>query len=111
MREDGGVGYRLSPLPESYPVIRVFEKWMKDTYPMVLPKSKIGQSIEYASAYRAAIVYSLIGTCKNAGIEPRVWMEDVLKQIPYYLREDRDLAELLPRAWALRNQLRQNCCE
>lgn len=58
-----------------------------------------------ASAYRAAIVYSLIGTCKNAGIEPRAWMEDVLEQIPYYLRDGRDLTELLPRAWASRNQL------
>lgn len=58
-----------------------------------------------ASAYCAAIVYSLIGTCKNAGIEPLVWMGDVLKQIPYYLRDGRDLAELLPRAWASQNQL------
>lgn len=132
---------------ESYPVILVFEKWMKDTYPTVLPKSRTGWVIEYAfalllprlsryvndgrisidnnpvervirplalgrknwlfcsndaSAYRAAIVYSLIGTCKNAGIEPNVWMEDVLKQIPYYLRDGCDLAELLPRAWASR---------
>ena len=31
-------------------------------------------------------------------------MEDVLKQILYYLRDGRDLAELLPRAWASRNQ-------
>lgn len=134
-------------LKESLPTIRVFEKWMLDTYPTVLPKSKIGEAIAYtytllprltryvndgrinidnnlienairplalgrknwlfcgndASAYRAAIVYSLISTCKNAGIEPRVWMEDVLKQIPYYLRDGRDLAELLPRAWATRN--------
>lgn len=58
-----------------------------------------------ASAYRAAIVYSLIGTCKNACIEQRLWMEDVLKQIPYYQRDGRDLAELLPRAWSSRNQL------
>ncbi|MBQ0088102.1 MAG: transposase [Prevotellaceae bacterium] len=129
---------------ESYPVIQVFEKWMKDTYPTVLPKSKIGQAIEYtysllprlsryvndgrinidnnpvenairplalgrknwlfcgndASAYRAAIVYSLIGTCKNAGVDPRIWMEDVLKKIPYYLRDNLDLKELLPREWA-----------
>ena len=35
---------------ESYPVILVFEKWMKYTYPTVLPKSRIGQSIEYAFA-------------------------------------------------------------
>lgn len=53
-----------------------------------------------ASAYRAAIVYSLIGTCKAAGVEPRQWMEDVLRQMPYYERDGRDLAELLPREWA-----------
>ena len=53
-----------------------------------------------ASAYRAAIVYSLISTCKNAGIEPRTWMEDVLTKIPYYLRDGKDLSELLPRHWA-----------
>ena len=53
-----------------------------------------------ASAYRAAIVYSLIGTCKAAGVEPRQWMEDVLRQMPYYEREGRDLSELLPREWA-----------
>ena len=128
----------------SYPTIQVFEKWMLDTYPTVLPKSKIGMAISYtytllprlsryvndgrinidnnlienairplalgrknwlfcgndASAYRAAIVYSLISTCKNAGIEPRIWMEDVLTKIPYYLRDGKDLSELLPRRWA-----------
>lgn len=128
----------------SYPTIRVFEKWLLDTYPTVLPKSKIGMAISYtytllprlsryvndgrinidnnlienairplalgrknwlfcgndASAYRAAIVYSLIGTCKNTGIEPRIWMEDVLTKIPYYLRDGKDLADLLPRKWA-----------
>ena len=129
---------------EAYPVILVFEKWLKDTYPTVLPQSKIGKAISYAyallprlslyvndgrinidnnkienairplalgrknwlfcgndaSAYRAAIVYSLIGTCKNAGVEPRIWMEDVLRQIPYYQRDGRNLSELLPRVWA-----------
>ena len=53
-----------------------------------------------ASAYRAAIVYSLISTCKNAGIEPRIWMEDVLTKIPDYRRDGKDLSELLPRQWA-----------
>jgi len=58
----------------------------------------------YDRVSRAASVYSLIGTCKNAGIEPRVWMEDVLRQIPYYKRDGRDLAELLPRAWKTRHE-------
>lgn len=135
---------RAKRLEISYPTIQVFEKWMLDTYPTVLPKSKIGMAISYtytllprlsryvndgrinidnnlienairplalgrknwlfcgndASAYRAAIVYSLISTCKNAGIEPRIWMEDVLTKIPYYLRDGKDLSELLPRQWA-----------
>ena len=52
-----------------------------------------------ASAYRAAIVYSLISTCKAVDVDPRTWMEDVLRKIPYYKRDQRDLAELLPFNW------------
>ncbi|MCF0168489.1 MAG: IS66 family transposase [Bacteroidales bacterium] len=52
-----------------------------------------------AAADRAAIVYSLIACCKAAEVDPREWMEDVLRQIPYYQRDGRDLEELLPLAW------------
>lgn len=127
----------------SYPTIRLFETWMKETYLKVLPNSKMGDAIEYtysllprlsryvndgrinidnnlienairplalgrknylfcgndASAYRAAIVYSLISTCKAVDVDPRTWMEDVLRKIPYYRRDQRDLAELLPFNW------------
>ena len=127
----------------SYPTIRLFETWMKETYLKVRPNSKMGDAIEYtysllprlsryvndgrinidnnlienairplalgrknylfcgndASAYRAAIVYSLISTCKAADVDPRTWMEDVLRKIPYYQRDQRDLAELLPFNW------------
>lgn len=51
------------------------------------------------SAYSAAIVYSLIGTCKFTGGDPRVWMEDVLRRIPYYERDKKDMTEFLPRNW------------
>ncbi len=127
----------------SYPTIRLFETWMKETYLKVLPNSKMGDAIEYtysllprlsryvndgrinidnnlienairplalgrknylfcgndASAYRAPIVYSLISTCKAVDVDPRTWMEDVLRKIPYYQRDQRDLAELLPFNW------------
>lgn len=53
-----------------------------------------------ASAYRAAIVYSLISTCKAAGVDPREWMEDVLCKLPYYHRDGKDISVLLPRTWA-----------
>lgn len=52
-----------------------------------------------ASAYRAAIVYSLIASCKAADVDPRIWMEDVLVKIPLYKRNNKDLIELLPRNW------------
>lgn len=57
------------------------------------------------SVYRAAIVYSLIGTCRAAGVDPRTWMEDVLSKLPYWQRDGKDLAGLLPRAWAKENQI------
>ena len=52
-----------------------------------------------AAADRAAIVYSLIASCKAVEIDPREWMEDVLRQLPYYQRDGRDIEALLPAAW------------
>lgn len=132
----------------SYPTIRLFETWMKESYLKVLPNSKMGDAIEYtysllpslsryvndgrinivnnlienairplalgrknylfcgndASAYRAAIVYSLISTCKAVYVAPRTWMEDVLRKISYYQRDQRDLVELLPFNWNNKNE-------
>ncbi len=51
------------------------------------------------SAVRAAIIYSLIGTCKAAGVDPREWMTDVLRKLPVYKQEKRDVKELLPMNW------------
>jgi transposase/uncharacterized coiled-coil protein SlyX len=53
------------------------------------------------SAIRAGIVYSLISSCKSAGIEPREWLEDALSKIPIYETAEKDLSELLPRNWNL----------
>ena len=61
-----------------------------------------------ASAYRAAIVFSLIGTCRAAGVDPRTWMEDVFSKLPYWQRDGKDLAGLLPRSWAKENQIDQS---
>jgi len=49
------------------------------------------------AAERTAIIYSLLGTCKLAGINPTVWLTDVLTRLPDHsvLR----LNELLPQNW------------
>lgn len=49
------------------------------------------------SAERTAIIYSLLGSCKLAGVNPTAWLTDVLNRIPDHsvLR----LSELLPGNW------------
>ena len=51
------------------------------------------------AAIRASIVFSLIGSCKALGINPREWMEDILNRIPEYDDGKKDIAELLPNKW------------
>ena len=52
------------------------------------------------AAENAAIMYSLFGCCKAAGVNPREWLTDVLTRIPQYNMDyGRDLAELLPHNW------------
>lgn len=46
---------------------------------------------------RAAIIYSLLGTCKLQGIDPYTWLEDVLHRIP--VQPEEKLADLLPQRW------------
>ena len=38
-------------------------------------------------------------------LSPFSWMEDVLSKLPYWQRDGKDLAGLLPRAWAKENQI------
>lgn len=51
------------------------------------------------SATRAAIVYTLIACCKIADVDTSQWMEDALRKLPYYKRDNKDLSELLPENW------------
>lgn len=51
------------------------------------------------SAVRAAIIYSLISSCKAVGVDPREWMTDILRKLPIYKESKMDIRELLPRNW------------
>ena len=46
---------------------------------------------------RAAIIYSLLGTCKLQGIDPYTWLTDVLHRIS--VQPEEKLIELLPQFW------------
>ena len=51
------------------------------------------------AAIKAAIMYSLIGTCKASGINPVAWFDDILNKMPEYLQNNKDITELLPNNW------------
>jgi transposase len=46
---------------------------------------------------RAAILYSVVATCKAHGIDPWAYLRDVLERIPTH--PNRRRSELLPRHW------------
>ena len=52
------------------------------------------------AAVRAAIVYSLVDSCKALDVNPREWMEDILLRIPGNENNREALRELLPDKWA-----------
>jgi transposase len=51
----------------------------------------------HESAQRAAIIYSLFGTCKRNGINPQEWLLDVFKKLP--ARKAANIDDLLPQNW------------
>jgi transposase len=49
------------------------------------------------AAQRAAVIYSLLGTCKKHDVNPYDWLRDVLARIPTHPHKQLD--ELLPHIW------------
>ena len=134
--ERAGLRSRLA-----YPIMVVFEKWLVNEYPKVLPKGRIGKAIHYTykifhkltryhldgrlkidnnlgenairpialgrknwlfcgnddAAENAAIMYSMLGCCKEHGVNFRQWLVFFLENIHNYDNDySKDLAELLP---------------
>lgn len=56
----------------------------------------------HESAQRAAIIYSLLGTCKLNNVNPFEWLDDVLKKLP--ARKANKIADLLPQNWKPNSQ-------
>ena len=60
------------------------------------------------AAENAAMMYSLIGSCKANDVDTREWMTDVLTRIPEYNNDyTKDLADLLPHNWKASKKLQE----
>ena len=60
------------------------------------------------AAENAAVMYSLLGCCATTDVNPREWLTDVLKRIPYYNSNYRlDLADFLPHNWKAAQELQK----
>jgi transposase len=127
------------------PILLSFEKWMEQTYPRVLPKSRMGEAIGYSyslwprmknylkdgrlridnnlaenairpialsrknflfcgnheAAQNTAVICSLLASCKESGVNPREWLNDVIAKMPYYQKpgNEENLKKLLPNYW------------
>jgi hypothetical protein len=55
----------------------------------------------HLAAENTAAICSLLSTCKEAGVNPREWLIDVLTKLPYYQQPGYTivLKELLPNYW------------
>lgn len=65
--------------------------------PLALGRKNYLFCSNHLSAERTAVIYSLLGTCKACGINPLVWLTDVLDRIQGH--SIRHLGELLPGRW------------
>jgi transposase len=49
------------------------------------------------AAWRSAVIYSIVGSCRRRGIEPGAYLADVLRRLP--AMKATDIVDLLPARW------------
>ena len=69
--------------------------------PMVLTRKNMLFCGNRQAAENTAVICSLLGSCKECGVNPREWLNDVISKLPYYLtpKSEKKLTELLPDRW------------
>ena len=56
----------------------------------------------HEAAQNMAVVCSLLATCKNHDVNPRLYLNDVISQMPYHAKASyEELLQLLPHKWKL----------
>lgn len=101
------IAYAYSLLPRMKPYLhdgRIFidnNRCENALRPLVISRKNMLFCGNHEAAENTAIICSLLGSCKERGVNPREWLNDVISKLPYYLapKSDRDLKELLPDVW------------
>jgi len=77
----------------------------REMRPVALGRKNYLFAGSHAGAHRAAVLYSLLNTCKIHKVNPRLWLADVLRRIP----AERGLKarDLLPHLWKAQAQIVQ----
>jgi transposase len=70
--------------------------------PIALGRRNFLFSGSHEGAQRSAMLYSFMGTCKLHGINPMIWMVDVLKKINNH--PPQLMLEMLPHRWKIINE-------
>lgn len=84
----------------STPLSKSFDNLMENSIrPLAIRRKNYLFCGDDAAAQRAAVVYSLLATCKAHGVNERTWLEDVLRRITEYEQAGKDYAGLLPGNW------------
>ena len=65
--------------------------------PIALGRKNFMFSGSHDGAQRSAMLYSFMGSCKLHGINPMIWMVDVLKKINNHPATE--IQDLLPHRW------------
>ena len=54
----------------------------------------------HEAAENMAVICSLLGTCKEQNVNPRMWLNDVIAKMPYMTKaSEKELKQLLPQHW------------
>ena len=70
--------------------------------PVALGRKNFLFAGSHQGAIRAAVIYSLVGTCQKEGIDPEKYFTDVLTKLP--TRKANDIDDLLPQNWNSKNE-------
>ncbi|MEA3505112.1 MAG: transposase [Bacteroidota bacterium] len=71
--------------------------------PVVVSRKNFLFCGNHQAAENASVIFTLMGCCKEAGVNPREWLKDVITKMPYFLRDKNKLEDLLPAIWAKKN--------